>query len=82
MGHQRLADISRDAEGRQVGAHQAADVDQDGRHRKQHRQPAIADDLSGLGVIGSHFENLPNDEKEERQGEQGQNRTDGGQQQR
>ena len=82
MGHQCLADITRDPESRQMGTHQATDIDQDGQHGEQHRHPAVVDHMGGLGVVGSNFENLPNHEKEKHKGKKGQNRADGGQQQR
>ena len=81
MGHQRLADISGDTEGRQVGTHQSADIDHDGQHRKSHRHPAVADDVRGLCVVGGHRNDLLDDSEQENEGEKCQDRTDGGQQQ-
>ena len=81
MGHQRLADISGDTEGRQVGTHQSADINHDGQHRKAHRHPTIADDVRGLCVVGGHRNDLLDDSEQENEGEKCQDRTDGGQQQ-
>ena len=81
MGHQRLADISGDTEGRQVGTHQSADIDHNGQHREAHRQSAVADDVGGLGIVGGHRNDLLDDSEQENEGEKCQDRTDGGQQQ-
>ena len=81
MGHQCLADVPGNAEGRQVGTHQGADINHDRQHREARRHPAVADDVRGLGVVGGHRNDLLDDSEQENEGEKCQDRTDGGQQQ-
>ena len=81
VGHQRLADVPGDAEGRQMGTHQGADVDHNGQHREAHRHPAVADNMRGLSIVGGHRNDLLDDSEQENKGKKGQDCADGGQQQ-
>ena len=81
MVHQRLADVPGDAESRQVGAHQGADVDHNGQQGEAHRQPAVMDNVSGPGKIRGHRKDLLGNSEQKHEGEQGQHRAGGGQQQ-
>ena len=64
-----------------MGTHQGADIDHDRHQRKAHRQPAVADDMGGLGIVRGHRNDLPDDPEQENEGEKGQDRANGGQQQ-
>lgn len=64
-----------------MGTHQSAHIDENGENGEQHRHPAVADDVRGLCVVGGHRNDLLDDSEQENEGEKGQDRADGGQQQ-
>ena len=49
-----LAYVGRAAEGREVRAHEAGEVDEDARGRKAERPPAVCGDASGRAPVGGH----------------------------
>ena len=59
MGHALLADVGRRAEGRQMGTHQAREVQDDASHRKGERQPAVLGDALRRRPVRRHRDQIP-----------------------
>ena len=59
MGHALLADVGRRAEGRQMGAHQSREVQDDTGHCKGKRQPAILGDALRRRPVRRHRDQVP-----------------------
>ena len=59
VGHPPLADVGRGAEGRQVGAHEPREVQQNAAHRKREGQPAVLGDALRPGPVRCHGDQVP-----------------------